>query len=142
MKPRALRVLVLGLVLSGVLAAGCGEDNTSPTSPTTPAGPVTETFTSNLTVQGSAWRLISAAQGGTLSATITSASQPSSVVGFGLGIQGGSTTGCLLSHAVTAAAGSAPQLTAPIDAGVYCVKIFDVGGLSDPMGFTITIVRP
>jgi hypothetical protein len=30
----------------------------------------------------------------------------------------------------------------PVDAGAYCVKIFDVGTLASPMGFTITIVRP
>ena len=60
----------------------------------------------------------------------------------GHGSADGSGTGCLLNSSVTAAAGSAPQLSAPVDAGDYCVKLFDVGGLTAPMSFTLTIVYP
>jgi hypothetical protein len=137
MKHVALRAVLVGLLL-----AGCGNNDATPTTPTTGTGPTTETFSSNLTVQGSAWRLVTASQAGTLSARLTTASQPSTVVGFGIGIQNGTTTGCLLNSEVRVTAGSTPQVDAPVDPGVYCIKISDVGTLTSPMGFTITIVRP
>jgi hypothetical protein len=103
---------------------------------------VTETFSSNLVVQGSVWRIVSAAQSGTLTATLTSTSQPAAPVGVALGVRAGTGTGCLLNTSVTAAAGTAPQLSAQVDAGDYCVKLFDVGALSTTMSFTLTIVYP
>jgi hypothetical protein len=129
------------LVLSAWMC-GCGSDSTSPTAPTVRTSPVTETFSSNLVVQGSAWRIVTAAQAGTLSATLTSTSQPSATVGVALGVRNGSTNSCLLNSSLTAAAGAAPQLSAPVDAGDYCVKLFDVGTLTTPMSFTVTIVYP
>lgn len=137
-----MKQVALCAAVVALLVAGCGDDNATPTTPSTSTGPATETFSSRLTVQGSAWRLVTASQTGTLSARLTTASQPSTIVGLGIGIQSGSTSGCLLNNEVRMAAGSSPQIDAPVDAGVYCVKIFDVGALTDPMGFTITIVRP
>lgn len=128
-------------LMTAALLTACGNDP-APTAPTSPTGPTTETFSSNLVVQGSAWRLVSASQAGTLVATLTSVTQPSVLVGLGVGIHSGTGTGCLLNSAVTVQAGSAPQIAMPVDAGIYCIKIFDVGSLADPMGFTITIVRP
>jgi len=129
------------LLVSVVLSA-CGK-NATPAAPTTPTSPVTETFTSNLVVQGAVWRIVTASQAGTLTATLTSTNQPATVVGVGLGVtNGSSTTGCLLNNSVTATAGSAPHLSAQVDAGAYCVKLFDVGTLSSTMSFTLTIVYP
>jgi hypothetical protein len=137
MKP----VTACALLLSTVLC-GCGKDAT-PTAPTPRTSPVTETFSSNLVVQGAVWRIVTAAQTGTLTATLTTTDQPSTVVGVGLGVKSGSgVTGCLLNSSVTATAGSAPQLSAQVDAGDYCVKLFDVGALSSTMSFTLTIVYP
>jgi hypothetical protein len=136
----ALKALALGLLVAATLA-GCGDDTPAVTSPT-PTGSTTETFTSSLLVRGSVWRLVTASTAGTLSATLTSASQPATVVGFGIGIRNGTGTGCLLHSAVTVPAGSAPQLSLPVDSGAYCVRIFDIGTLTESMGFTITIVRP
>jgi hypothetical protein len=129
------------LVVSAVMGA-CGSDSTSPTAPTTRTSPVTETFASNLVVQGSVWRIVTAAQAGTLTATLTTTNQPSAVVGVAIGVRNGTSTGCLLNDSVSAAAGSAPQLSAQVDAGDYCVKVFDVGNLSTPMSFALTIVYP
>ena len=137
MRPIAACML---LVFSAVLS-GCGGD-TTPTTPTiTRTSPVTETFSSNLVVQGSVWRIVTAAQSGTLTATLTSTSQPAAAVGVALGVRSIGTS-CLLNSSVTAAAGSSPQLSAQVDAGDYCVKLFDVGALSTTMSFTLTIVYP
>jgi hypothetical protein len=134
-------VTACALALSAVLC-GCGK-NATPTAPTpTRTSPVTETFSSNLVVQGAVWRIVTAAQAGTLTATLTTTSQPSTVVGVALGVRSGTGTSCLLNTSVTAAAGSAPHLSAQVDPGDYCVKLFDVGGLNTTMSFTLTIVYP
>lgn len=131
------------VVVCGALAAsGCGNDTTTPTTTsTTRSSPATETFTTNIPPSGSAWRFVSAIQTGTVNATITSTDQPSTVVGFGIGMRG-NTTGCLVTRDLTAAAGSSPQVTATVDAGDYCIKVFDVGNIRTPLSFTVTITYP
>jgi hypothetical protein len=128
------------LVLSAVIG-GCGKDSTPAAPTTTRTSPVTETFTSNLIVQGSVWRIVTAAQAGTLTATLTTTNQPSAAVDVGIGVRS-TGNGCLLSSSVTAPAGSAPHLSAPVDAGDYCVRLADTGTLTAPMSFTLTIVYP
>lgn len=134
---RFLPVLACALCLSG-----CGDDNGGVTSPTPNSGPTSETFVSDVVVRGSAWRLVAVTRPGTLSATLTEASQPATVIGFGVGIRGGTGGGCLLNSGVTVPAGSAPQVDVEVDPGVYCVKIYDVGTLTDRLAFTIRIVYP
>jgi hypothetical protein len=48
---------------------------------------------------------------------------------LGLGFGGPSSQGtrCNLSVRNDIQAGSTPQITAPVDAGTYCVEVFDVG---------------
>jgi hypothetical protein len=46
-------------------------------------------------------------------------------------------------YAVTATAGSTPQLTVAVDAGTYCVQVYDVGSLMIPgASFSMTITHP
>lgn len=134
----------LALVLVPILAlcaGGCGDDAT-PTAPTTPrTSPVTETFASNVTVQGGVWRIVSAEQAGAFSATLTSTDQPAVAIGLAIGLRSGSNS-CLVTHDLVAEAGSAPQLSTQVDAGDYCVKVFDAGQLRTPMSFSVTITYP
>ena len=58
-------------LLSAVLSSACGDDSTTSTEPTPiRSSPVNESFQSNLTPQGSVWRLVNAIQTGTLTATL------------------------------------------------------------------------
>ncbi|MGE0448821.1 MAG: hypothetical protein AB7Q29_04485 [Vicinamibacterales bacterium] len=136
MKP-VLTLLLIGL-LAGA-ASGCGDDAETPTSPTT--SPVTETFSSNLDPRGAVWRVLLVRQSGVLVATLSSSSQPSANVGFAIGL-GDSTNGCLVTRERLGPASAVPELSAEVDTGYYCVKIFDEGSLTSPMSFTITIVHP
>jgi hypothetical protein len=43
---------------------------------------------------------------------------------------------------VNASAGSAPQISAAADAGQYCVQVYDLGTLQDPVGFALKIDHP
>lgn len=124
-----------------LLVTACGGNDT-PTAPTTRSSPATETFSSNLTVAGSATRMITAIGTGTFSATLTSAAQPGVQVGLAIGLRNGNGSQCLVTREVIAAAGSSPQLTAQVDAGDYCVRLFDIGQLQSSMNFAIALSYP
>ena len=130
-------------LLGAVLSSACGDDSSTTTEPTpVRSSPVTESFQSNLTPRGSVWRLIDAIQTGTMTATLSATDQPSTVVGMGIGLRNATSTACLVNKEVITTAGSAPQLSATVDSGNYCVKLFDTGTLTTPMTFTITLTYP
>ena len=139
------RLGVLFALLVAVLTPGCGNDQTTTPTPTTTtptrSSPASEAFTSNLTVQGSAWRFVNAIAGGTVTAVLTTTDQPGTVVGLGIGLRSGA-AGCLVTREVIAAAGSSPRIDATVDAGAYCIKIFDTGTLTTPLNFTVSITYP
>ena len=135
----ALTTLVALIALGAV---GCNKTTTAPS--TTRTSPVTETFTSNLNLLGSTVRMVTAIQTGTLTATLTTTDQPNATIGFAIGLRNGTSNGCFVTRDVIAVASSAPQLSATVDAGNYCVKVFDPapGQLQRPLNFTVTINYP
>ena len=136
MRPRALLMAVLALA-----AAGCDDASTA-TSPTV-TSPVTETFNGQFLPGGTAARAFTAAQSGTVSITLTQIGPPADVVvGLGIGIPQSNGTGCLLTQTIQTGASSSPQLTVSVDAGSYCVRLYDTGTLVTPVSFNVTIVRP
>jgi len=50
--------------------------------------------------------------------------------------------GCRLGVAVSTGGGSAPQISVQADPGQYCVQVYDLGTLSDPVGFALKIDHP
>lgn len=103
----------------------------------------TETFATNLPVQGLVTRTLTVVQPGTVRVTLQSVGPPANtVVGLGLGFWRPDGTGCSLSQSVVTPAGTAPQITAPVDPGVYCIKVFDTGTLTDTVAFSIQVVFP
>jgi hypothetical protein len=81
---------------------------------------------------------------GTVNVTLTSVSgdfvPPTVQLQLGLGTPEG--TSCTVTTPVLAAASSTAQVTATPTAGVYCVRIADVGNLYAPAAFAITIAYP
>ena len=63
-------------------------------------------------------------------------------MGLAIGLRNGNGTQCLVTREVIAAAGSSPQLSAQVDAGDYCVRVFDVGQLQSAMTFSISLSYP
>jgi len=107
---------------------------------TTPAtSPQTEPFNSLLAVGGTSARTFVVPQAGGYSITLTGAPAP---VGMSVGIPEFGTNGCLPMSSLTATANSGAQFSGSIDPGTYCLRVFDVGGLSAPISFTINIVHP
>jgi hypothetical protein len=121
------------------VAAGCSSNNTT-TSPT-PVTSSTETFSGFLTAGTRLSRSVTLSTQTTLTATLDRTTPPDVVVGIGLGLLDGSD--CALSNSTTGTGGSGVALATHVDAGTYCVQIFDVGQVpSDPLAFTITIDHP
>jgi hypothetical protein len=134
-------LLALGLVL---FCAACGGDSsTTPTTPTTPvAGPGTQALNALMAPRGSAIRPFTASAAGTVTVTLNSPS-PATLVGLGIGIPGNSAGGCDMTSTVNASGGSAPQISASVDAGTFCAGAFDRGTVgSGGVLVSITIVHP
>jgi len=117
-----------------------GQNLTSSSSTSTAA---TETFASLVYIGGTAGRTFAASQAGTVTLTLTSVT-PSTIVGLGVGIPGASGgPPCLLSSSVDATPGSAPHLTVAVDAGTYCVQVYDSGHVNSAgVAFSVTINHP
>jgi hypothetical protein len=111
------------------------------TAPTTTNAPKTDVFISALSVHGSSSKSFSATQAGTVTITLDNTS-PASAIGLGLGLFRADGGGCSLSRSVNTAAGATAQISTAVDPGTYCVKVFDIGTLIDPINFSITIVHP
>jgi hypothetical protein len=109
--------------------------------PPVPSSPTTEIFESVLADRGFTAHSFVAENAGTISVTLTSVGPPSTSIGLGVGVRG-TTVPCVLNRAVTTGPGTAPQLSVSVDRGVYCVQVYDVGTLTAPTRFSVTITRP
>jgi hypothetical protein len=124
-------------LLSALLNVSCSDDVV--TAPTAITSPSTITWTTQLGPRGSASRSLEVVQSGTVSVTLQSAPVP---LGLGIGVPQANGSGCRTTLSTTATAASAPQLTTAVEAGRYCVIVFDVVGLTDPITFTVEVVQP
>lgn len=131
-------VLVL---LSAFSVAACGEDETPTTS--TPRTTESVRWSTNLANGGATSRSFKTTRNGTVSITLQSLAGSTTLrAGLGVGIPLGDGTGCVLSRSVEATAGATAQLELAVDAGNYCVQVYDPGTLTQPVGFTILLVYP
>lgn len=130
------------VLLSAVTVAGCGDDETPPTTPA-PDTTVSVSWSTSLATDGSSSRSFRTTRTGTVSITLQSMGAPAgTVVGLGVGIPLGDGSGCVLSRSVETTAGSTAQLELDVDAGSYCVQVYDRGELTQPTTFTILLVYP
>jgi hypothetical protein len=126
------------LVLVG--AAACGDDEpTTPTEPTRPT--VTETFPGRVTVNGAQTHGFAAGGSGRIDVTLTSLS-PNSAARVGLTLGNLNTLG---SCTVFTSNDNATQGTLVSGnasaAGNFCVRVHDVGQLTEPAEYTVTVVH-
>jgi hypothetical protein len=132
------RVCVLSAI---VLTLGCEGDIAN--IPTTPDPViVTETFTGTLTVNGAVTHNVFTAATGTVGATLTSLGDtPPERVGFSMGTLAGATCSIVLTNdnavVTTNLIGTVTTLQ-----GSLCVRIHDVGVLTEPVAYTFTVSHP
>jgi hypothetical protein len=116
---------------------------TSPT--TTYTGSIAiETFTATLPLGGTIFYSFTAPRDGPISLTLLDLKEngvtSEAAIGMTLGAPAG--TGCSSGTPTTVTMGATPQFTGSYGAGVYCVKVVDVGNLVAPARFSINIARP
>jgi hypothetical protein len=127
-------------VLLSLAAAACSETPTTPTDVVIP--PHTVVFASEVPSLGTASRSLTAGAPGMVEVTLTATTPAGVRVGVGVGIPRSTASGCLLSQSVFAVAGTAPQLSLPVDAGEYCVQVFEAGTVERQLAFSVTIRHP
>lgn len=123
-----------------IASAGCETTIFSPTAVADTAKLVKE-FSSQILPGGSASRDFDLAIAGPIAITLTSTTPADVVIGLGVGIPR-SNGSCALSSSVETTAGSAAQITIAADVGTYCTRVYDLGTLTAPLPFTISISRP
>jgi hypothetical protein len=142
-----MRRSIFALLLLATLAtaaAGCNDDDpTTPTTPTNPNAPLTftQTFTGTLNTNGGSTSPFVASTGGTVTATLASVTPDATVaVGLSLGTWTGSA--CQVVIANDNAVQGATVTGTVTSAASLCVRIYDVGRVTAPLNYSITVVRP
>ena len=140
MKRTGFRIRGWGFVVAlALLPAACGDDNPTPTTPSNSSSPRTEGWSSVVAPGGQSSRSFTVNNAGTITVTLTLAG---ATLGLGVGVPRTTGGGCRLGVSVNAAGGSTPQLSAQADAGQYCVQVYDLGTLTDPVPFELKIEHP
>ena len=142
--------LVLGssffIFTAAVMLPACGED--TPTAPTpTPPTMVTDTFSGSLSRNSAASHRFTALAAGTVTTTLAAVG-PNAVggdggalvIGFGVGTWSGAA--CTIVQAQDRAVQSAVLYSNVNASGELCVRVFDVGNITDPVDYTVTVIHP
>jgi hypothetical protein len=140
----------LAVIALAAAAAACGGSSSSPSPVVTNATVTTETFTGTLNPPANGvgdskvHSFTVNTGGGSINVTLVSAGPPATIqVGLALG-NPSSTGSCSIipGFSLQTAAGSTAQIPATgAPAGAYCVAIFDVGNILQPITYTITVAH-
>ena len=138
------RVTFLPLTLMAVLtlaSIACDSGENTPTTPTTPGPTITETFAGTVTQNGAATFTFNTSVSGIVTATLkTIAPVTTAQVGLALGTWNGVTCKVELANdRITAGLAVTGQVNA---AGSLCVRIYDVGQLTETSTFEVVVVHP
>jgi len=138
MRSIMFRVFVLS---AAVLTFGCsGEIDNLPTTPDPII--VTETYTGTLTINGAVTHNVFTLATGAVSATLTSlGDSPPEKVGFSMGTLAGATCSVVL-HNDNAVVTTNLIGTVTTLQGSLCVRVHDVGALTEPVSYTFTVSHP
>ena len=135
------RVIPLALLMA--LATVACDNGSSTPAPTSPSALTTETFSGTVAVGSSDFHTFAATQGGTVSVTLNAAGPPATIfMGVGIGTPSSSTCALLSGATADTQAGTTSQLSGTLDAGTYCVEVFDVGNESTPVNYSVTVAHP
>lgn len=130
---------ILGLALGGT-ACDSGDSTTTPT-PTTPTTTVTETFAGSININGAATFTFPTSAAGAVTATLRSITPVSTIqLALALGTWNGTNCQVVLTND---RAGQGGALTGEVSgAGTLCVRIADIGQITQQTGFEVVVVHP
>jgi len=143
-----MKKLLLALAL-GLASVACNPGNSASsvaTTPTTPAPtvPITsETFSGTVDPAGRAIHQFTITlSGGQINVTLTSAGPPATIfMGLGVGLFSSVDGSCslLTNGSVLTPAGATAQLSGTLNAGSYCVAVFDAGNQVAPVSYSVIV---
>ena len=133
-------VSAIALMALGTTACDSGDD-TTPTTPTIPTPNVTETFAGSININGAAMFTFPTTAAGTVNATLRALTPVSTIqVSLAMGTWNG--VSCLVGQ-VTDRVSQGGSITGSVSgAGTLCVRISDIGQLTEQTGFEIVVVHP
>lgn len=141
MRAFMLRLLIVPIA---AVAFGCsGDINDLPTTPDPVI--VSETFTGTLNKNGGATHFVFTSATGIVTATMASLGEAETApakVGFSMGTLGSSSVCTAVITNDAAVVNSSLIGTVSTLAGSLCVRIYDVGALTGPVEYTITVSHP
>ena len=131
---------VVAFALLGATGCDKGDSTTTPT-PTTPTPTVTETFAGSLNVNGAVTFSFSTTAAGIVTASLRTVTPDSTIqLSLALGTWNGVNCQVVLTNDRASVGGS---ITGNVGgAGSLCVRIADVGQVTQPTGFEIVVVHP
>ena len=136
------RLLSFGLVLLAVAmttAACTREDPFLPTDPT-PVTPTTDTFSGTITRNGATTHDFAVNAAGSVTATLTTVTDPELMIGLALGTWNG--TSCQLVIVNDRAKQGLGVVGQTSSFGRLCVRIYDVGNITTPVDYEVAVVHP
>lgn len=140
-----MRRLILVLLAAIVPSLACDNSGTSSSAVTTPTTPLTsQTFTGTVDVNGSSSNTtFVVAVSGEVDITVTALGPPANIImGLAVGIPSTTDGSCAapLSAGQNVQA-STSALVGTLQAGTYCVKLYDVGYQTAQISYTVTVAH-
>jgi hypothetical protein len=136
---RYFTATVVLLPLTAALAAGCSSNN-APTAPDVPDPvAIVETFAESLNVNGSRTHVFRVDTVGTVTARISTLSDPSAVVGLSMGTWNGAACQILLAN--DAATLNVTLTGTAQSVGQFCAWVHDVGKLTATVDYSVEITH-
>ena len=112
---------------------------TAPTETTAPS--VTETLEGRLGVRGAAVHPFVVTEAGTVTASVSALDPNDAVIGISLGSWNAATSVCQMLLANDAAAVGSSFVGSATLAGTFCIRIIDVGRLTGPVSYSVSVTH-
>lgn len=129
-------------VCASLAMAGCGDSAAVPTSPTPNVLPtVTEKFAGELNRNGARTHPFLAGASGNVTATLDTLT-PETITAIGLSLGTWNGFACQIIIANDTAPKGTVVLGAASSAGSLCVRVYDVGNVSNLASYELTVVHP
>jgi uncharacterized lipoprotein YajG len=136
------RKLLATMLLAGALvAAGCDNEIENATTPAPPAPTTSDTFSGTINVNGAQTHTFAVVASGSVTVTLTEVLPDSTIaVGLMLGTWNGTACATVIANDNTLQGNAVIGLVS--GAGVLCARIHDVGKLTGPLEYKLTVVHP
>ena len=135
-------ILILLAVVAPALACDNSDSSSGVTTPTVPL--TSQTFTGTVAVGGSSSNTtFVVAQNGEVDITISALGPPSNIImGLAIGIPSVTDSSCAAPNGTLQVQASTTPLVGSETAGTYCVRLYDIGYMTAPVSYTITVAHP